>query len=248
MQPFGTLVGNFLHAISISYFLAHQPHPTNTPVPTVENFLLGRNSRDCSTLHCDAIIHTLTTIGFQPWEATTVWCFFSLLDTFTLGYFPQPKDILLRSPYLLVIFNSLFIVNQPLYEKFPFHISLRYLSTDWIRLIHSKANTWVYFQDGRVGLELTSSHENTKSQVTAEQPSAKKTDIYLKRYSTSRDKEDSGRGTYSIQSNPIPAGWVAHKQENNCITEILPQVWEFWVPHQASQSRGLASRWGAPEH
>ena len=163
-----------------------------------------------SVLRCN---HThFTTIGFQPWEAMTVWCFFSLLDTFTLGYSPQPKDILLRSPYLLVIFNSLFIVNQPLYEKFPFHITLRYLSTDWIRLIHSKANTWVYFQDGRVeGLELTSSHENTKSQVTAEQPSAKKTDIYLKRYSTSRDKEDSRRGTYSIQSNPIPAGWVTHK-------------------------------------
>ena len=141
MQPFGTPVGNFLHAISSSYFFAHQPHPTNTPVPTVENILLGSNSRDCSTLHCHAIIYTSTT-GFQPWEATTVWWFFFTLAYFwillTLGYSPQPKDILLRSPYLLVIFNSLFIVNQPLYEKFPFHITLRYLPTDWIRLIHSK--------------------------------------------------------------------------------------------------------------
>lgn len=141
MQPFGTLVGNFLHAISISYFLAHQPHPTNTPVPTVENFLLGRNSRDCSTLHCEAIIHTLQQLDPSLGKQRQFDVFFSLLDTFTLGYSPQPKDILLRSPYLLVIFNSLFIVNQPLYEKFPFHITLRYLSTDWIRLIHSKANT-----------------------------------------------------------------------------------------------------------
>ena len=138
MQPFGTPVGNFLHAISSSYFLAHQPHPTNTPVPTVENILLGCNSTDCSILHSDAIIPT-STIGFQPWEATTVWCFFfHSWILLTLGYSPQTKDILLRPPYLLVIFNSLFIVNQPLYEKFPFHITLRYLSTDWIRLIHSK--------------------------------------------------------------------------------------------------------------
>ena len=44
-------------------------------------------------------------------------------------------------------------------------------------------------QDGGVeGLELTSSHENTKI-TTAEQPSTKKTGTYHIRCSTSKDKE-----------------------------------------------------------
>ena len=38
-------------------------------------------------------------------------------------------------------------------------------------------------------LELTSSHENTKSQLIAEQPLIKEAGTYQKRYSTSKDKE-----------------------------------------------------------
>ena len=33
---------------------------------------------------------------------------------------------------------------------------------------------------------------------------------------------------------------VTHKWENNYIAELLPQEWEFWVPHQACQPRRQA--------
>ena len=39
---------------------------------------------------------------------------------------------------------------------------------------------------------------------------------------------------------------MTHKLENKYITEVLPQEWEFWAPHQAPQAGGLASGGGAP--
>ena len=57
-----------------------------------------------------------------------------------------------------------------------------------------------------------------------------------KRYSTSKDRKpqwDGRRGTMTI--NPIPTRWAAHKLENSNSKEVLPLLWRFWVPHQASQ-------------
>ena len=55
-----------------------------------------------------------------------------------------------------------------------------------------------------------------------------------------------------IKSNPIPARWVAHKLGNNN-TKVLPLLWRFWAPCQASQfgdptkKLGLWRRdWGSP--
>ena len=49
-------------------------------------------------------------------------------------------------------------------------------------------------KDGGVdGFEITSSHEDTKIILTAEQPSTKKIGCYQKRYFTSKDKETTTR-------------------------------------------------------
>ena len=39
---------------------------------------------------------------------------------------------------------------------------------------------------------------------------------------------------------------MTHKLENNYITEVLPQEWEFWAPRQAPQPEGPASEGGVP--
>ena len=46
---------------------------------------------------------------------------------------------------------------------------------------------------------------------------------------------DGRRGAITIKSNPITAGWVTHKLENNYTTEVHPLEWKFWAPWQASQ-------------
>ena len=59
-----------------------------------------------------------------------------------------------------------------------------------------------------------------------------------KRYSMSKDKEelwDGRRGAITMTSNPIPIGWATHKLENNNTKEVLPLLWRFWTPRQASQ-------------
>ena len=90
-----------------------------------------------------------------------------------------------------------------------------------------------------------------KSQLTAEQPSTKKDwnlpqkDI-LHPKTKKKPQWDGRRGTLMIKSSPIPARWVTHRLENNHITEVLLQEWEFWAPCQAPQPRGLASGGSAP--
>ena len=59
-------------------------------------------------------------------------------------------------------------------------------------------------------------------------------------------QRDSRRGTMMIKSNPIPAGWVAHKLENNNTKEVLPLLWRFWTSCQASQPGGLTEGLGIP--
>ena len=41
---------------------------------------------------------------------------------------------------------------------------------------------------------------------------------------------DGRRSTTTIKSNPIPAGWVTHKLENNNTKEVLALLWRFWIP------------------
>ena len=55
-------------------------------------------------------------------------------------------------------------------------------------------------------------------------------------------QRDSRRGTMMIKSNPIPAGWVAHKLENNNTKVVLLLLWKFWAPSQASQT-GDPEKW-----
>ena len=49
---------------------------------------------------------------------------------------------------------------------------------------------------------------------------------------------DDRRGAITVKSNPITAGWVTHKLENNYTTEVHPLEWRLWAPHQAYQSGG----------
>ena len=46
---------------------------------------------------------------------------------------------------------------------------------------------------------------------------------------------DDMRGTITIESNLITAGWVTHKLENTYTTEVHPLEWRFWATCQASQ-------------
>jgi len=49
-----------------------------------------------------------------------------------------------------------------------------------------------------------------------------------------------------IKSNSIPIGWVTHKLENNDTKEVLPLLWGFWAPHQASQPEDPGKVLGIP--
>ena len=87
-----------------------------------------------------------------------------------------------------------------------------------------------------------------ESQLTAEQSST----LELTRKDTPHPKTkekpqwDSRRGTITVKSNPITAGWVTHRLENTYTTEVHPLKWRFWAPRQASQPGGLATVGGIP--
>ena len=53
-------------------------------------------------------------------------------------------------------------------------------------------------------------------------------------------------GCNQIKSNPIPGRWATRKLENNNSKEVLPLLWRFWAPCQASQLGNLAKRLGIP--
>ena len=57
-----------------------------------------------------------------------------------------------------------------------------------------------------------------------------------------KPKQDSERGTTVMKSNQA----ATHRLENNYTTEVLPEDWKFWTPHQASQPVGLAMGVGIP--
>ena len=57
---------------------------------------------------------------------------------------------------------------------------------------------------------------------------------------------DGRRGTITIKSNPIPAEWVTHNLENINTKEVLPLLWSFKTPHQASQPGDPTKGLGIP--
>ena len=59
---------------------------------------------------------------------------------------------------------------------------------------------------------------------------------------------DGRRGAITTKSNPITAGWVTHKLDNNYTTKVHPLEWRFWAPRQSSQPGGPAMGGGIPEN
>ena len=53
-------------------------------------------------------------------------------------------------------------------------------------------------------------------------------------------QQNGRRGTITIKWNPVSTRWVTHKLENNNTKEVLPVLWRFWAPCQASQPGGPA--------
>ena len=72
-----------------------------------------------------------------------------------------------------------------------------------------------------------------KQPLTGEQWNPLKKDTLCPK--TKKPPWDGRRGANMIKSNPIPAGWATHKLENNNI-KVLPLLWRFWAPCQASHS------------
>ena len=86
-----------------------------------------------------------------------------------------------------------------------------------------------------------------KSQLAVEQPSTGRCWNLPKKDTSCPQKkkkpqQDGWRGR--IKSNPIPIRWVKHKLENTNTKEVLPLLWRFWTPHQASQLGDLTKRLG----
>lgn len=61
-----------------------------------------------------------------------------------------------------------------------------------------------------------------------------------------KPQQDGRSGAIGIKSTPILTGWTVHKQEDNYITEILPQKWKSRAPCQVPQPGGLTTGGCAP--
>ena len=96
-------------------------------------------------------------------------------------------------------------------------------------------------QDGRVeGRALTPSCESTRITTNCWTIIDREIlELTIKDSPHPKTKEkpqwDGRRGTITIKSNPITAGWVTHKLENTYTTEVHPLEWRFWAPRQASE-------------
>ena len=77
-----------------------------------------------------------------------------------------------------------------------------------------------------------------KSQLAVDQPSTgghwnlskkkkKIPHVQRQRGSHRKPQQDGRKGTITIKSSPIPAGWVNHKLENNNTKEVLPLLGRF---------------------
>ena len=105
------------------------------------------------------------------------------------------------------------------------------------------------FQDGRVEGRALTPCESTRITTNCWTVIDRKT-LELTKKDTPHPKTkekpqwDSRRGAMTIKSNPITAGWVTHKLENNYTTEVHPLEWRFWAAHQTSQPGGRATGGG----
>ena len=145
------------------------------------------------------------------------------------------------SIYLSIYLSTYLPTYLSAYYLF-FHPVLNTYKTSTVRLL----------QDGRVeGHALTPSCENTGITTNCWTIIDRKTlELTKKGTPHPRKKEkpqwDGRRGATTIKSNPINAGWVTHKLENNYTTAVHPLEWRFWAPRQASQPGGLATGGGIP--
>ena len=94
-----------------------------------------------------------------------------------------------------------------------------------------------------------------KSQLALDQPWAegsgthqkKKRIPYVQRQSRCCNEMVGGPlSIKSIKSNFIPTGWATHKLKNNNTKGVLPLLWRFWAPCQASQPGNLPKGLGLP--
>ena len=114
----------------------------------------------------------------------------------------------------------------------PTHITLKKKKNTALQ----EWNSGLPVQDGRIeGRALISSCKSTKIttcyRVTIDRrvlgPTKKKT----RHLQTKKLQQDGKRGTITVKSNPIPTRLVTHSNTK----EVLPLLWRFWTPHQASQ-------------
>ena len=96
-------------------------------------------------------------------------------------------------------------------------------------------------QDGGVEEQaLTPSCKSTRITTNCWTIIDRKT-LELTKYDTPHPKTkekprwDDRRGTITVKSNRMTAGWVTHKLENTYTTEVHPLEWRFWASRQASQ-------------
>ena len=61
-----------------------------------------------------------------------------------------------------------------------------------------------------------------------------------------KPQPDRRRGAITVNSTSTPARWATHKLKNNWTAEVLPLLWRFWAPSQASQPEGPAKGPGIP--
>ena len=59
-------------------------------------------------------------------------------------------------------------------------------------------------------------------------------------------QQDGKRPAITIKSNPITTKCIIHELENNNMREVLPLLWRFWTPYQASQPGDLTKELGIP--
>ena len=156
----------------------------------------------------------------------------------------------------MIIYYYLCIFKKCLSKRSTFH-DIKLIAIFWgvlclIDIIWIIEIMWLMVQDGRVeGCALTLSCENTRITTNCWTSNNRKT-LELTKNDTPHPKTkekpqwDSRRGTITIKSNPITAGWVTHRLANTYTTEVHPLKWRFWAPCQASQPGGLAMGVGTP--
>ena len=105
-------------------------------------------------------------------------------------------------------------------------------------------------QDARIERHvLISSCKSTKITTILNNHPQEGPGTYQNRYPMSKGKEEAAlrwTGTITIKSSSIPTGWGTHKLETNSTKEVLPLLWMFGIPHQASQSGHLTKGLGIP--